>query len=322
MAIQVAVRHPDTLSQEQQRLLLQNAVEAHYQALRSRPDVRTRRTGAGEYILSRLPGDTPAQKKKARIALLKEMGVPTATWMRFAAGATVPTEGLMERFVSALSLSPDEEAHLRELTVKDLFPVTAELNRALHECIRNWVENDLLEYVLAAVNAAPDHGARFAEDFRSAMTALDSEKLSPPVRRHLRLLAKPYEGEIMNPTEKQWFEAHAGISPTALSPVLRGEGVTSQSTLLKLTAAFSMTEAEAEIFLRLAGSNFTLRRDLVFLACLKCGLVRVDELYWFLNLYTNEISEAYEKPYQNLYTEDQVAVFCTANYGFLPESAV
>lgn len=173
--------------------------------------------------------------------------------------------------------------------------------------------------LLEALNTPPEHEAHWADSFQETVRLLDDPGLSTPVRRHLHTLEKKTEGFPLNRAMGLWFQSHAGLSPTAMDAFSASDGtVTSQSTLLKLIVAFGMEEQEAMAFLHLAGSDFTLRRDLVVLACLRCGLCRMDALYQFLALYAPEITEAYEKPYQNLYTEDQVEVFCTVNYGILP----
>ena len=97
------------------------------------------------------------------------------------------------------------------------------------------------------------------------------------------------------------FCSRSFISQNAWEPFRKKweEGLTSQGTLLKLVIGFRLSRRAGEDFLALVGSGFVMRRDLVVLACMLCGIYDVYTLHDVLDFF----AEGYggERLYGNLY---------------------
>lgn len=107
---------------------------------------------------------------------------------------------------------------------------------------------------------------------------------------------------------KDAWEAFYPIPPEGDDPPAQEKGIpdirsTSQDTLLKLIIGFGIPEADARALLGLAGSDFTLLRDLVFLAAMRTQYGHPDYLPEILDFFAEdeEGKTRYANPYARIF---------------------
>lgn len=293
-------------------------IEEILNGLQSSPDIRRRRSQAADWVCGRL------QRQKEG-ELLTLLDISEAEWQQVQKGDEAACRKLAGQLMGRLHTmtSSSEKADPLMLSGRKRKEFEA-LAAASPEGAVQWFTEDLAKRARIAfckkAGIAPATWQRFAEctvytseqninrivgtlglseednaEFRALVIRElfnDLSRLRPELTRRLK------EANLTVPE----FLDRSFISEKAWKPFSRvgGGRPASQGTLLKIIIGFTMTPGDGREFLALVGSSFVMRRDLVVLSCMCCGIYDVYELSDILEAFSHGYGG--EKLYGNLYT--------------------
>lgn len=282
------------------------------------PEIKRRRSQAADWVRGRL-------QQQAEAAFLPPLGVSEAEWRQCREGDGAERGEMLDKIVEALRTQPPSSGQEDLLTLsgrkmRELEALAAASPAGAVQWLTDYLtERERISFCKKA-GISPATWKRFAEctvytseqnisrivqtlglneEDAAAFQALVIRELFYDLSRLRPELMRRIKEADLTITE---FLSRAFISEKAWKPFSGGreDRPASQGTLLKIIICLAMTPDDGKAFLALVNSGFVMRRDLVVLACMCCGIYDVYELSDILETF----SQGYggEKLYGNLYS--------------------